>query len=482
MRRTALLLLLCALAGAASPEWNRFRGPNGSGVADDAPLPAKLGPETNVLWRTPLPPGSSSPTLTAERIYLTAYEGDELLTIALDRETGREVWRRAIERPREERRHRLNNAASSTPATDGENIYAFFGDFGLVSYDADGEERWRRPLGPFANLHGMAASPVVAQGRVILCIDQDVDSYLLALESDTGKTSWRTPRPEVVHGFSTPALFQLADAPAQVVVPGSYQLISYALEDGEPLWRVRGVTWQIKTAAVTDGDTVYMSAWAPGADAGSRRDYPPFEEALRIADANGDGKLAEAEIPKQLRHPGSWRAVDLDEDGFLNARDWGFFRARWASRNVTLAVRPEGRRGDLTDTGVVWDYERGVPVVSSPLLYRGVLHTIKDGGILTSLDAETGDVVREQRLRGDRQVLLVSRSRRRQAVFGERDRQGERAGRRRAVRDAACGRVRRGDLCDARDRRRRDLSADRLATVRIAAARQLGRPAVPHSL
>lgn len=399
MRLAALPLLLAALAAAASPDWNRFRGPNGSGVAEDAPLPAEVGPEANVLWQTPLPPGSSSPTLTAERVYLTAYEGDELLTFALDRETGRVLWRSALERPREETRHQLNNAASSTPVTDGENVYAFFGDFGLVSYDAHGEERWRRPLGPFSNLHGMATSPVLADDLLLLAIDQDVSSYLMVVEPDTGSISWKASRPEVVHGFSTPVLFDPPDGPRQAVLAGSYQIVSYELETGEPLWRVRGVTWQVKTVAVADRDTVYMSAWAPGADAGSRRFYPPFEKALETADANGDGKLAEAELPKELKHPGSWRAVDLDEDGFLDARDWGFFRARWASRNVTLAIRPEGRRGDLTDKAVLWDYERGVPVVSSPLLYRGVLHTIKDGGILTSLDAETGEVVGEQRLR-----------------------------------------------------------------------------------
>ena len=398
--RLAVLLLLCTLlATAASPEWSRFRGPNGSGVADGAALPDEISPEANVRWVTPLPPGSSSPALTADRIFLTAYEGDELLTLALDRATGREVWRRSLERPREETRHQLNNAASSTPATDGENVYAFFGDFGLVAYDRDGEELWRRPLGPFTNLHGMATSPVLAGGVLLVSIDQDVDAYLMALQSTTGDILWKAQRPEVVHGFSSPVLFEPKGGPAQAVLPGSYQVISYALETGEPLWRVRGVTWQVKTVAVADADTIYMSAWAPGADAGARREYPPFEKALEIADANGDGKLAEAEIPKDLKHPGSWRAVDLDEDGFLGARDWGFFRARWASRNVTLAIRPEGRRGDLTDTAVVWDYERGVPVVSSPLLYRGVLHTIKDGGILTSLDAASGKLIREQRLR-----------------------------------------------------------------------------------
>jgi outer membrane protein assembly factor BamB len=162
---------------------------------------------------------------------------------------------------------------------------------------------------------------------------------------------------------------------------------------------VRGVTWQVKTAAVVDDDTVYMTAWAPGADASARKFFPPFEEVAKIADADGDLELSPEEIPEEMRHTGSWTAIDLDADGYMGARDWGFYRARWSSRNVTLAVRPGGARGDLTDSHVVWEYERGVPVVSSPLLYRGTLHTVKDGGIWTAFEAKTGKVLKQGRLR-----------------------------------------------------------------------------------
>lgn len=398
-----LFRLLCASAvafvlAAAPIEWSRFRGPNASGIADGAALPSRLDPATNLAWSTPVPPGSSSPALTEDRIFLTAHEGDELLTLGLDRKTGRLLWRRSIRRERDERKHKLNNAASSSPVTDGENVYAFFGDFGVVSYGSDGAERWRRPLGPFSNLHGMASSPILADGKLILLADHDVDAWLAALDKDSGETIWKTERPEVVHGFATPTLFEPADDVPQLIVPGSYQLASYDLETGKKLWWTTGVTWQVKPTAVVDDDTVYMTAWAPGADAGKRRFFPPFEEVVKTADADGDNKLLPDEIPEEMRHTGSWQAIDLDHDGYMDARDWSFYRARWSSRNVTLAVRPEGGRGDLTKTRVLWDYERAVPVVSSPLLYRGVLHTVKDGGIWTAIDAASGEVKRQWRL------------------------------------------------------------------------------------
>lgn len=412
-------VLTVASLSAEPVDWNGFRGPNAAGVADDSPLPDTLDP-AQALWQTPTPPGSSSPALTADRIFLTGYQDDQLLTLALDRKTGQIIWRRSVQRPREQRKHKLNNPASATPVTDGENVYAFFGEFGLISYGPDGQERWRQPLGPFANLHGMASSPILADGKLIFLCDQDTDSYLLALDPATGKPFWKTPRPEAVHGFATPTLFEPENGPQQLIVPGSYQLTSYELETGKKLWWVRGVTWQVKTAAVVDEDTVYMTGWAPGADAAERKFFPPFEEVIAMADTDGDGELNPEEVPEEMRHGGSWSFIDLDADGTLGKRDWSFYRARKSATNRTLAVQPNGATGDLTETHVVWDYDRGVPVVSSPLLYRGVLHTIKDGGILTSLDPKTGKVLKQGRLRdaidkyyaspvaGDGKIFMIS--------------------------------------------------------------------------
>ena len=390
---------VAAIGLLASAFWPAFRGSNGAGVdLESKGLPVEIAPDRHVVWKVALPPGSSSPVLTRDRVYVSAWETGKLLTIALDRASGRVLWRRELEPARAEARHQLNNAAAATPVTDGVNVYSFFADFGLAAYGPDGNELWRLPLGPFTNLHGMGASPVLAGDRLILLCDQDVGAYIMALDKRTGKQLWRTGRPSVVHGYATPTL--LGDG--QIVVPGSYLLMSYSLKTGAEVWSVRGLTWQIKNSAVAGADgTIYVTGWAPGADEGQSRPLPPFETAAAEIDLNKNGRLEAAELnPSQYKHGGSWRAIDLDEDGALDKREWGFYRGRREARNVTMAVRPGNARGDLTGTHVLWRNEKFVPQVSSPLLYQGVLYLIKDGGILTSLDPKTGAMHKTARIPG----------------------------------------------------------------------------------
>src|SRR6266542_5564156 len=168
-----LVSLLVLLGGTAGGQWERFRGPNGSGVSDSAGLPAEFGPKKNLIWRRALPPGHSSPVTADGRVYLTAVEQERLYTYCLETASGRTVWKQEAPRPRREKLHSLNHPASPTPVTDGNNVYTFFPDFGLLSYTRDGKERWRLPLGPFKNIYGIGASPVLADDVVVLVIDQD---------------------------------------------------------------------------------------------------------------------------------------------------------------------------------------------------------------------------------------------------------------------------------------------------------------------
>src|SRR5437660_1273448 len=163
LQTASLLLALLVLSSAASAEdWTRFRGPNGSGVSKDTGFPIEFGKDKNAIWRTPVRPGKSSPVLTDRRIFLTGFENGKLYTQCFDRKTGKLLWERAEVRAREEDVNPLNHPAAITPVTDGENVYVFFKDFGMISYDPTGAVRWKVPLGPFSNSMGLGASPIIA--------------------------------------------------------------------------------------------------------------------------------------------------------------------------------------------------------------------------------------------------------------------------------------------------------------------------------
>lgn len=210
MFRWGALLIAVSLHAA---DWNQFRGPNGSGISASRNIPERL-EQRYLLWKTPLPPGHSSPVFTEDRIFVTAVEGTTLLTICLDRVTGNVLWRRSAPRERNESFEPTNSPASPSPVTDGSNVFVFFGDFGLLSYGADGSERWRLPLGPFNNANGHGSSPILADGKLILICDQDTNSYLLAVDPSSGRVVWKTARPEYTRGYATPAIYRPKSGPA----------------------------------------------------------------------------------------------------------------------------------------------------------------------------------------------------------------------------------------------------------------------------
>jgi outer membrane protein assembly factor BamB len=393
--------LFCPLLalGLFAADWPQFRGPNGSGLCPSCgQLPTRFGPTENVLWKTDLPPGKSSPVLAGDRIFLTASEGDDRITMSLSRISGKLQWRRSVRAPRREYQNPLNDRAAPTAVIGGKSVFVFFADFGLVAYDFEGGERWQLPLGPFNSQHGIVASPVYAEGRVILVVDGDTDAFIIGVNAESGKIAWKSPR-NVINGYSTPAIYRPPRGPAQVIAPGSYQLTAYSVVDGEAVWFVRGLTCQPKSAPIIAGDTVYFNGWTTGNDAGQQVDLPPWAEVIAKADANHDGKLAQSELPPAWQPTGTWRAIDLDRDGFLNEREWEFFRTRRASRNGLLAVKLGGS-GDVTATNVVWRFEKSLPDVPSPLVYNNVVFLVRSGGIATTLDAQTGKVLKQARLTG----------------------------------------------------------------------------------
>ncbi|HXV64538.1 MAG TPA: PQQ-binding-like beta-propeller repeat protein, partial [Vicinamibacteria bacterium] len=393
-----LLFTLAAVGLVFGPGWDRFRGPNGTGVVSEGKtLPLEFGPERNVRWKTELPPGHSSPILASDRIFLTAFEDERLLTFGIDRETGRVLWKRAAPRAQTTEVDPRNNAASPSPAVDDESVYVFFPDFGVLAYDFNGNERWKHPLGPFRNVYGMGASPIVVEDKLVLVCDQNVHSFILALDKGTGEVAWRVDRPEARSGHSTPVVHQGREG-IEILVPGSFLLTSYAAATGEKLWWVSGLSFEMKSTPVLHGDMVYVNGYgAPENQPGNEIAAPTYQQALDEWDGNDDGLLAGDELEG---HAKSWFGfTDLDGDAHLNREEWQYYEASLASRNGILAIRVGGE-GDMTDKSVLWQYHKRVPQLPSPLLYRDVLYMVNDGGVVTSLDPQTGEAIDQGRLKG----------------------------------------------------------------------------------
>ncbi len=400
---------LC-LPTAAEAQWTRFRGPNGTGVSADANLPAEFGPEKAVVWKTAVPPGHSSPVLTATRIFLTAHTSEKdtykLFVMCLDRKSGKLLWQREVPRVQKARLQNVNGPASPSPVTDGSNVYAFFQEFGMLAFDANGNEKWRLPLGPFNMFYGFGASPVLVDNLLILPVDQDLGSYLIAIDKGTGKTKWKIDRPAVISGYSTPTVYAPKGGPKQIIIPESFQLSAYSVVDGSRVWWVRGLPCEMKSIASYDEDSLYINGWGfPQNQPGQHVQTIPFEDGLKRYDKNGDGFVGEGEITgtepidRVLSPKFGFSAFDLDRDGKLTAKEWDVFRMMMASENGLLAIKLGGR-GDMTDTAVRWRYQKPVPQVPSTLLYQGVLFMVNDSGILTSFDPATGNVLKQGRLKG----------------------------------------------------------------------------------
>jgi hypothetical protein len=149
MTRVSLAVVLILFLGpdltiADETTWTQFRGPGGSGVAENSKPPVEIGP-ANLVWKTPIPPGLSSPVLAGDRLFLTAVEQRRLLTIAIDRRDGRELWRRAVPEAPIQKVHKANTPASPSALADAENVYVYFGSYGLLAYRHDGTEVWKKP-------------------------------------------------------------------------------------------------------------------------------------------------------------------------------------------------------------------------------------------------------------------------------------------------------------------------------------------------
>ena len=390
MKRLLLFALLAALPARAASEWPQFRGPGGLGVAGAGQPPVHFGSGSNVLWQTALPSGNSSPVVTGDRIFLTAFDQGRLETLCLDRRDGKILWHRPAPAAKIEPTHNLGSPATPTPVTDGARVFVYFGSFGLLCYDLDGQEQWRHPLSAPVVEFGASASPILAAGLVIQVCDQDLGSFLIAVRPRDGATAWRVERGEFRRSFATPFLWR-HDGAEELIVPGSLWLKSYSPKDGSEIWTYSGTSRVACSTPAAEGGHLFSASWNVGGDEDSRITMPPFEEFARKHDANQDGRLTKNEIPAGPVRD-RFTQMDLDKDGFVTPEEWRNMADMFIKAgNAVLALRPGGR-GDITATHLAWKTTRSLPYVSSPVCHRGRLYTVKNGGLASCYDAATGKI------------------------------------------------------------------------------------------
>jgi outer membrane protein assembly factor BamB len=394
----ALFLFVGSLQWLAAEEnWPQFRGTGGSARASGPHPPAKWSRNQNVAWVREIPGrGWSSPIVWEKTIFVTSavstggtfkepskgifgndyaaelsaqgLSDDEVLSrvvsrdielaketaairymiYAFDAETGDLRWERVAHEGKPfGGRHRKNTYASETPATDGERIYVYFGNVGLFAYGFDGQLLWehRFPPQPIYLDFGTAASPVVDSDRVYVQSDNQGESFLAAIDKRTGKEVWKVARgvsseAMIRSGWSTPFVWTTGER-TEIVALGHGLAISYAAADGKELWRLSGLTGQPTPTPIEGDGLLYL----------------------------GTGSQGESNRPMFAVRPGASGDISLPEESDSNEF-------------------------------VAWRNPLASAYTSSPLYSSGRIYSVNDNGILTVLDARTGERLYRARVGG----------------------------------------------------------------------------------
>ncbi len=353
----------------AGVHWPAFRGPASSGINEGFATPTDWNAETgqNVRWKTPIPGlAHSSPVVWGDRVFVTTaisardnsvrvglygniapVEDDSVhrwVVYALDKNSGEIIWEQtAHSGVPKVKRHTKATHASATMATDGTHVIAYFGSEGLYAYDMNGTLVWEKDLGlldagffmvPEAQW-GVASSPIIHDGKVILLADVQENSFLAAFDLETGNELWRTPRQDVPT-WGTPNVYE-SNGDKQVVVNGYRHIGAYDFDSGDEVWMMRG-----------GGDIPVPT--------------PVFGHGL-IYITNAHGPMAPI------------YAVDPNARG-----------------NISLAD------GETSNDAIVWSYGSGGGYMQTPLVYGDYLYNCRDNGALSVYDARTGERMYQERL------------------------------------------------------------------------------------
>ncbi len=405
------VLLALPLATAAQ-DWPNWRGPNFDGSTTAAGLPVKLAKDEHVVWRVDLPgPGASTPVVLGDRVFLSSVDSKEqkLVALCLDRASGKVLWRHDAGsgyRPAGKvmsaiQRDQRSTYVAPSPATDGETVLFFFGNGDLSAFDLDGTELWSRNLqkdyGDFAFQWTFSASPTLWEGRVFLPILQrdqpangagkeGAESFLLALDAQTGKEIYRHVRPsdavmESLESYAT-AIPREANGRKELLVVGGDVITGHAPDTGKELWRWgtwneghREMWWRIVPSAVVGGDVALVCA--------------PKRAPVYAVKLDGEGDLGDRGLV--WRSEGKRNPVSSDVPTPLYYQDKFF---------VLSDVRGALSRVDPKTGAVEWttDMPGRSPWRASPTGADGKVWCINHEGRLVVVDAKSGAILHEAEL------------------------------------------------------------------------------------
>lgn len=393
--KTILTFALLAVTLQAE-DWAQFRGGNGSGVSPSKNLPQEFSEDKNIAWKAKIGDGIGSPIVKNGRVFTTAMLGEQKLGVfSFDAASGKQLWQSAFDTGTLPRITPPNSHASSTPATDGERVYVYFSTIGLLAFDfATGKEVWRHTLPRPAYLMdwGAASSPIVHEGLVIFCQDDDLAPFVVAVDAKTGQEKWKTLRKDMLAGYALPVLCE-ANGRTDLVIAGSGKLKGYDPATGKELWTCNTLLRTIMTSPVVHDGVIYLAVQSYG-DATRTLKHA----LLEWLDTNQDGILAREETPKEFHE--RFDASDKNGDKVIGPEeiDTAFQSPdnMAAGGNIIQAVKGGGS-GDVTQTHVLWNRDQKTPSnLSSPLFYNNRLYLVKSGGMSSCYDTTDGKTLWER--------------------------------------------------------------------------------------
>ncbi len=405
----ALSAVLCAQSPETPPadvqateSWPQFLGARSTSRAVGASS-LQFDLESGLRYQVALPAGESSPCVAGNHIFLTGYDGKQLFMLALDRATGKEQWRFAIDGPKNlEFSHQDAGVAMPTACANGERVFFYFPSYGVIARKHSGEVVWQKRLPEGKFDFGCGTSPALHDSKLYLLRDGCPDGKLYALHEATGEEAWAIPRPAFKMSHATPYFWE-SESGTELIIASSGSVISFDPDNGKETWRVEGFTPLVCTTPTGNKDRLYFAAWSTASAAGPDRFFAGLavtldlteeqrsdpEKLFAVLDKDGDGSLSRSEMP-----PGRMLTVfdflDRNADRVIVKQEWmGLMRFPQQGKNVMVSIRPGGK-GDVTKTHIDWSYRRGIPYVASPLLYGDRIYLIKAGGVLNCIDAKTG--------------------------------------------------------------------------------------------